>query len=476
MADTPFRPGGYREVLTVAWPLIVSTGSFTVMQFIDRMFLAWHSSVSLQAALPAGILSFTLVSGFMAVAGYANTFVAQHHGAGDARGCSRSVWQGIWLALLTWPLLLALIPVGRALLQWSGHPPAVLAEELDYFTILMAGSLNITLGAAVGSFFTGRGDTLTNMLATVAGNLVNIVLDYLLIFGKAGFPALGIRGAAIATVIAGAVTPLILLALYLGPSARASHATAATWRPDRALLARLVRFGLPSGLHLFLDVASFTVFVLFTGRMGELALTVSNMAFSINMVAFMPLMGISIAASILVGQYQGRRDPQTAERAGWTCLRVGLIYMALVGLTYLLAPQAYFWLFSRRAESGLGLAEVLPLGRQLLVMMAVWGLLDAANLILAGALKGAGDTRFVMIYSTLMAWGLLVPVQALIVRLGGGILVSWGWLTLYVIVLSSGFLVRYRGGRWKSIEVLETPPPPTSPLTREGGEGVVVME
>ena len=468
------EPGGYAEVLRVAWPLIVSTGSFTLMQFVDRMFLAWHSPVSIQAALPGGLLAFTLISGFMALAGYANTFVAQYHGAGDREGCSRATAQGLWLALLSYPLILLLIPVGRWLLRLSGHAPEVLAEELTFFTLLMAGGLSIPLGAGISSFFTGRGDSFTTMLANVAGNLVNIALDYALIFGHWGCPALGIRGAAYATVIAGFIAPAILFALYLGPRLRAAYRTAATLRPDRALLLRLVRFGLPSGLHLFLDVASFSAFVLLTGRMGEAALRVSNIAFSINMVAFMPLIGISIAATILVGQYQGRRDAATAARAGWNALRIGMGYMALIGLTYLLLPAAYFQLFARGGGAGLSLEALLPVGRLLLAMMAAWGLLDAINLVLAGALKGAGDTRFVMIYSTAMAWGLLVPGSWIILSSGGSIVAAWAWLTFYVMILSVGFWRRYRSGVWQSIEVIE----PVAPLTpaRPAAEAQVVME
>lgn len=124
-------PGGYREVLRIAYPLIISTGSFSLMQFVDRVFLARHSMVSIQAALPAGLLSFTLICAFMALAGYANTFVAQYHGRGDPEGCSRATAQGVWLSMLSWPLILLLVPLGRFLLQNAGHAPDVLAQELD---------------------------------------------------------------------------------------------------------------------------------------------------------------------------------------------------------------------------------------------------------------------------------------------------------------------------------------------------------
>ena len=469
------NPGGYREVLRMAYPLIISTGSFSVMQFVDRVFLARHSAVSIQAALPAGLLSFTLICAFMALAGYANTFVAQYHGSGDPRGCSRSTAQGVWLSLMSWPIILLLIPVGRWLLQGAGHAPDVLAQELDYYTILMLGGVTIPMGAAISSFFTGRGDTLTNMFAQVAGNVVNIVLDYALIFGRWGMPEMGIRGAALGTVVAGFVPLVILFALYFSRRMDLSFQTRSTFRVDRKLMARLIRFGLPSGLHLFLDVSSFSAFVLMTGHMGALPLAVSNIALSINTLAFMPLVGISIAAATLVGQYQGRQDPATAEKAGWTALKVGLIYMTGMATTYLLMPRLYFFLFSTGGEGGFSLDELVGLGRYLLIMMATWGLLDTVNLVLSGALKGAGDTRFVMWYSTAGAWGLLVPGQWVVIYvLKGDILMAWGWLTFVIMILSAGFWWRFRKGRWKSIDLLERQEPLLP--ARTGTEACVMPE
>ena len=469
------RPGGYAEVLRVSWPLIISMGSFTMMQFADRMFLAWYNTVSIQAALPAGILSFTLICGFMALAGYSNSFVAQYFGAGDKTGCSRSTAQGVWMSVLSWPMMLALMPVGRWILRVSGHAPEVLAEEMIYFNILMIGSVAVPLGSAVSGFFTGKGDTKTNMYANLAGNVVNVVLDYAMIFGRWGFPEMGIRGAAWATVVAGFVGPAIMFAIYFGRKMNAEFQTRSTFRFDGKLFARMIRFGLPSAGHLFLDVSSFSLFVLLTGRLGSVALSSSNIALAINNVAFMPLLGISIAASILVGQYQGRGDSETAEKAGWTCLKIGWMYMAVVGLTFVLFPRWYFELFSSRGSGSFPLNEVLSVGRVLLGMMAAWGLLDTINLIVSGALKGAGDTRFVMYYSVVMAWGVWITGELVILLvLKLGIVAAWVWLMVYVILMAVGFIWRYRSGRWKSIELIDRETPVQPP--RGGAEAMIVVE
>lgn len=475
MSTTIHQPGSYREVIRIAWPLVISMGSFTFMQFVDRMFLAWYSPVSIQAALPAGILSFTFVCTFMAMSGYANTFVAQYHGAGDPVGCSRSVAQAVWLSFLVWPVLILLIPLGWWLLEISGHGAAVLAEEKSYFTILTLGGVLVPLGSAISSFFTGRGETRTNMIATIAGNLVNLVLDYALIFGKFGAPEMGIKGAAIATLIAGLTTPAILFALYFSRRYNAAYQTRANLQIRWPLMLRLIRFGLPSGFNLLIEVSAFSLFILIAGRLGELALVLSNMALSINSLAFLPLIGLGIAAGTLVGQYQGRGDHETAALAARRAVHVGVFYVSLVGLSYVLFPRVYFAAFTLRAESGFAVDELMVTGRWLLVIMALWGLFDAVNVILAGALKGAGDTRFVLIYSTIVSWGVWVPgIMTIVLYLNGGLLGTWSWALLFVILLAVGYEIRFRGGQWKAIEVIESPPPP--PAGRTGAEALAIGE
>ena len=193
------EPAGYREVLRIAVPLILSTASLTLMLFVDRMFLSWHGQNSVAASTPGGITYFTICCLFMGTAQYVNTIVAQHHGAGDKRACARAVWQGLRFSVLSVPLILASIPLGLWVLEWAGHGPELLELEKSYFTILMFGGLALPFGAALSSFFSGRGKTRVVMWGNVLCNAANIVLDYILIFGKFGFPEMGIVGVGIAS-------------------------------------------------------------------------------------------------------------------------------------------------------------------------------------------------------------------------------------------------------------------------------------
>lgn len=449
------RFGGYRELFQIAWPLIISTGSFSLLNFCDRMFLGWYSPEAFRACVPAGILCFTMMCGFIALAAYSNTFVAQYFGARDYRKCSMATMQGIWLSLLSWPLMLALIPAGLFFLKLSGHGPAVYAEERIYFTILMLGSVSQPATAAISGFFSGRGDTRTVMMANVIGNTINIGLDYIFIFGKCGLPEMGIAGAAIATVIASGVSPGIMLYLFYSKRVDRQFSSRKAWRWNTAQMKRMIRYGGPSGIHLFLDLAAFSLFVLLLGRQGEAESIASNMALSINLFALLPMIGLGIATSIMVGQYMGAERPDLAQRAGWIALKAGMLYTVPLTLTFVLFPHFYVDLFGQ--DRGVAASpEVFELCRQLLIILVGWGIMDSTNFIMSGALKGAGDTHFVMYFHTSLAWAFFALGELLLVLVfHAGPLVAWLWCLIYITIIGTGFCIRFHSGRWKSIDILE---------------------
>lgn len=453
MSDAPPATITYRDLFRVALPLVITSASFTVLNFCDRMFLSWYSPVSIQAVVPAGILAFTLISFFMALCAISNSFVAQYYGAGERFRCGQVVAQAIFMALFSAPLIWALIPVGCWLLSLSGHAPAVLAQEKAYLSILMWGGFNPALAAAVGSFYSGRGKTHIIMWVHLIGNSLNIPLNWALIFGVGPFPELGIRGAALASLIAEFVAPSILLFAYFSRENRMRYRTRETLRLQRRLLGRMLRFGFPAGMHMVLDVGSFSLFVLLLGRFDEASLLACNIVLSINLIAFMPSVGIGQTASVLVGQCLGRRDPNEAEAAAWKAWRVAAGYTLVTVGSFVLFPEFYIHLFARGVSEQ---SEVFLIARRLLFFASAWGLMEATNSVLSGVLRGAGDTHFVMAFHTAVAWGFFALGEALIVLVfRQGLYVCWGWAIAYFAVLATGWILRMRTGRWKQIELIE---------------------
>lgn len=233
---------GYREVLVLAIPLILSTGAVTVQHFVDRMFLAWYSPEAIAAALPSGILNFTLMSLFIGTAGYVSAFVAQYYGAKRFEQIGPAVWQGLYLSLIGGLGFLFLIPLAEPFFRFVGHDPAVQQHEIIYFQVLCYGALPIIAASAMSGFFAGLGKTWPVMWVNVLATTVNLVLDYAMIFGKWGLSERGIQGAAIATVISQYFAVLLYIVLLFRRKYDACYQTLSGWKFNKTLFRRLIRF------------------------------------------------------------------------------------------------------------------------------------------------------------------------------------------------------------------------------------------
>ena len=300
------QPAGGREVLVVALPLVVSSLSWTVMTFFDRMLLKHHSGEAMSAAFTASTVWFAVLCLPLGMTMYTTTFVSQYFGAHRYERIGPSVWQGVWLALLVSPLLLMAIPLAPALFELAGHEAIVTKHEITYFQVLCWGAPALITAQALSSFYGGRGQTRVMMVVDTSVAVLNLGLDYLWIFGHAGFPAWGIAGAGWATVVALWVKALIYLLLFLQRHHRQKYASLTGMAFDRELFGRLLYFGGPSGWQLVLDVTGFTIFVVMVGRLGAVEQEATGMAFSISTLAFMPIWGFAQAAAILVGQHWAR--------------------------------------------------------------------------------------------------------------------------------------------------------------------------
>ena len=453
------KRNGYKDVLAISMPLVASMGSLTLMQFTDRIFLANYSMDAISAALPAGIVCFTAVSFFMGVAQYINSFVAQYTGAGALTRVGASLWQGIYFSLMSAVLLAALYFLSDPIFDLIGHSPRVRELEVTYFNVLTLGAGLVVLSAAMACFYTGRGLTWTTMWVHMAGAVVNIPLDYCLINGIGPFPELGILGAGIATVTASGVIVAILSLLIFSHANRTRFGTWSGRAFDRGLFGRLMRYGAPSGAQFFLEISGFTFFIQMVGRLGDLELAVSNIVLSIETLSFMPMIGFHIGNSTLVGQAIGRGTPDDGVYATTSALHITLVYMLLVSAVFLFMPEPLLHLFRADHHTVSEYTEIMGLGIILLRFVAVFCLFDSLNLIFSGAIKGAGDTRFIMWNIAAMSLGIMIiPSYVAVKVFGAGIYTLWTIATLYVCALGVAFLLRYRQGKWKSMRVIEEYP------------------
>ncbi len=458
VADDPEHAGSLRELLRIAVPLIISSGSVSVMHLANAVFLTWDSSTSLAAVVPAGVLQWTLISIVFGTVQYANTFVAQYEGAGRMDRAAAAVWQAIYLALVGGVMLNLLALFAGPLFDAIGHDKEVAVLEADYFGVLCFSSVPMLLTAALTCFFSGQGKTRVVMVVNVIGVSVNILSDYLLIFGNGPFPRMGIRGAGISTVLAQTVECLLLGWLFFQPAQRAKHGT---WRNrafDRNLFKRFLKFGFPQGVHFFLDVASFSVFMLLLGRLGKVELAATNLTFRLNTLAFIPMLGLGTAVSTLVGRRIGEGRPELAVRSTWTAFKVSAVYMLFFAAIFVLLPDLILMPFKAFSDPS-DFAKLRDPVVELLRFVAVYCFFDAMVIVFSFAIRGAGDTRFALLFSCIVAWTIMVlPTWISIRWYGGGLNACWWFCTIYIIVLGIGFFARFQAGHWKKMRVIEATP------------------
>ncbi len=446
------QQGSVKELWLLSYPLIITMGAQVVMQFVDRMFLAWHSHEALAACVPGGILAMTFGSLFVGTAGYTGVFISQYQARKKYASVTISLWQGVWLALISSCLLASLTPVGNALIRFFNHGVQVVPLEIKYFTILNLFSGFAILGNVLASFFSGRGETKIPMWVALCGNIINVILDYGLIFGKWGLPEMGIVGAAWATVIGGISMVILFTLLLIYRPICKKYKIGKLVGFYQPVFLRLLRFGVPNGFGFLMDVVSFTLFTFMVGHIDVISLQASNIIMSMQPVVFMVILGLGTGIQILVSKYQGLRRTDLSVSVVKSACKLGYTYAGLVALLYFCFPQFFVGLFITPGSTDAALitAKALPLIK--LVSFFVLG--DATYLIFGESIRGAGDTRFYMFVMLFCAWGLLIPGTWLLVyKMHASIFTVWSWLTFYAWLTAVFMLVRFLRGKWKKILV-----------------------
>ena len=454
-AVAPVGEGGlvkrYLEILRLVWPLALGMVNNAVMQFVDGVFLARESLESLEASLPASMLAILVMGFFQSVVAYSGTFVAQYHGAGDSRGIRMSYRAGLVITLAAGILAIAVIPLGLMAAPFMSENSAVVARASSYYAIVSVGAIALCGQMAASSYFTGRGKTRLVFWVNVIGNAVNIALDPILIFGFCGCPRLGMAGAAYATVAAMFVQWGVLAWCAERDLRRLPGGGAADVPCLWPLVGKVLRYGVPSGAYSALNILSFTIFVFVTGRIGDQEFAVSNACFKVNYFLFAPMEGFSICAATLVGQAQGRGDSAAAHRDAMRTLVLGLSLVAVLSALAVAFCRPILSLF---ASPGVQLSTFYSLGFWLFLLMAAWQMFDATDVIVSGALKGAGDTHFVMWWMTFCAFGLWLPLVWAVAKLHNTMTALWGTMVVYVVVICAGTLLRWYNGGWKRIKLV----------------------
>ena len=444
-----------KYMLKLAGPMIVTTISFTIMQFVDRFMVSRLGTDALAAILPAGMVSFLPGSFAIGVIVSVSTFVSQSLGRGAIKDCSSYCWQAIYMGLIYFLIVVAVMwPSASFIFKLMGQPDEIIGMEVVYFRIMLYAQVISVFIWCSSQFFMGIHRPIITMYAALCGQIVNVAANYVLIFGKFGFPPMGIAGAGWGTFIGVLVGAGIRMTLFLNGDINSKFECRRTTKIDFEKMKDLLKVGLPAGFELMTNVAFWGV-VLFglVGKFGKESLAATSAVFACTNVSVMPIVGIGSALTAAVGKAIGADRKHIAIKQTGICMKIALAYMGLIGLCFFVFrdPIMKFWSSD---------VKVIEAGINLLICAAIYQCFYAARIIYSGSLRGAGDT----------VWLAGMSATGAIVILGlGGFLISeffpqlgalgpWLGATLSVIAVGLANRWRFKSNRWQKIDLFKRRP------------------
>lgn len=439
-----------RPLLGLAAPMVLARASQSVITFADAIQVKHLGYQAIAATATGGLNVMGFVIPAMGTVFIIQSFVAQLAGRGDRDQAPRFAWYGLAIALGAALIAAAMIPLIGPALAHTSYSPEVRDQMTAYMAIRMTSIFAIVGVEALGNWYGGLGNTWMQMVAGLITMVAAVVLNWVLIDGHLGAPAMGVNGAALASTIASFLGFAFLVIAFVlrrggAPTARAAGLSLHELR-------RVLRFGLPNGLNWFLEFAAFQVFVnVVLANLGDATVAALNVVIAVNSMSFMPAFGLASAGAILAGQAIGRGD----RAAVWPQVKVTLactmVWMGAIGAAYAVFPGQVLSLFASD-RSG----ELVAIGTTMLVISAAWQLTDAISITLAETLRAAGDTAWTAAARLILAWLVFTPAAFLIVlRFGGGPVGAMLCLVGYLVLLAVALAWRFRSGAWKRIELIE---------------------
>ena len=432
-----------RAVLVLGLPLVGSHLAQFAVQMVDTIMLGWYDTTALAASVLATSFFFVV---FIMGAGFSFAvmpMVAEAAASDNSTRIRRVTRMGLWLSVLYALLFLPLMVWSDPLLRSLGQDPELSALAQEYLRIAGFGLFPALLVMVIKSYLAALERTGVVLWVTIMAVFLNVLVNYALIFGNLGMPELGLRGAAIASVISQALT-LGVLSLYVvrGPATREHVLFQRIWRPDPEAFREVFRLGWPIGLTNLAESGMFSASALIIGLIGTLPLAAHGIALQITAATFMIHVGLSQAATVRAGRAMGRKD--------WSGLAVGAQAVVLLSFGAVVLATIAFLAVPDLLMTGFLDPEsadrdaVLAIGASLLAVAALFQLVDAGQVMALGLLRGMQDTRWPMYAAAISYWGLGIPASYVLgVMLGFGGVGVWLGLVIGLLFASAALWWRY---------------------------------
>lgn len=467
--DTHGAVSPVREMMQIALPAIVTMTSYAVMTFVDRWIVSELGADALAGVGNGGIFAFLAAAFGLGSLTVINTYASQNLGAGKPREGSAYAWNGLWVSVMYWAIVL--LPIAlflpqifagmRGLFGVGEIAEATIRIETDYGRILLSGMVFTIAARGIAHYFYGLHKSWVVMISSITGNIVNLPLTYMLVHGLWIMPELGTNGAAVATVVGSFIELAIPMAIFLSAKYDRAYHTRRVWRPSLRHVHDLMRIGWPAGFMFSSEIVCWWVLTAgYTARFGSVQNAAGWAAMNYMHLSFMPAVGISIAATALVGKCMGAGRPDLAVQRTWLCLKFAIGYMAVCALCFVLFRHQMLSLFSGGDRfTPEEAAEFIRIGSWVLIVAAAFQVFDAVAITVTGALRGAGDTVWPGLITLVLSWSFIMGGGWLMVTYAPGLESIGPWMAgaAFIIVLAFVLLLRFMSGTWKSKKVLRDP-------------------
>lgn len=451
-----YKQGGFKEMLVIAVPIVISQSCDTLMVVTDRFFLSKLGAVQMNAVMAGGLSSYMMMCLFTGIIGFSTALVGQYLGAKRKEMCSITTTQAFLFAVMAYPIILLMKPLGYMLFDFLGLGEEQMKYQRVYFDILVFGSFIGLFRGVIYSYFSGIGRTRIIMTSTIVAMVVNVGVNYVIIFGRFGFPAMGIEGAAYGTLIGGISGLAMLVWAYFRKENREEFDIAQSFRFVPKVFKKLLHFGSPPGIEQLINVLAFNSIVLIFQAHSDVSAAAASITFSWDMVSFVPLIGVQIAVTSLVGRYMGAMRSDLAEKSALSGLKFGAMFSAIVFVLFIFFPGFLVDVF-RPQEYDPIFEQARSLSIFMIQIAAIYVTVEAVVVTFVGVLRGSGDTLFAMVLSTTMHWAMAISIYLILNRFDGSPRTAWMVSVGAFFLMGIIFYLRFRSGKWKEIEMVDHP-------------------
>ena len=463
------------EVWKQAWPTVIAMLSYTSMQFVDSLMVSVLGPIEVAAQGNGGIWSWVPLAAAFGALTLVNTLVAQRVGAGRTNEIARYGWAGLWLCVFYW--LVVLLPFALfipMLFESMGHDPTLVAMESSYARILLVGGVILLISKALSNFFFGLQRPKVVTIGAIAGNIANVLGNYVLVYGERGLPelglpgipgvpALGVAGSAIGTVIGTTVELIVPLMFFLSRKLNAQLNVWREWRPNVAAMREVLRLGWPAGFQFGNEIVCWAIFMtVLAGSFGNEHMTAGWAAMRFVHISFMPAVGLATAATSLVGKHIGEGDLVRAARSAHASVAIAVLWMSVCAVIFVVFRHELTSVFIDADTPADSAARIRDIGATIFICAAIFQTLDAVGLVYTGALRGAGDTLFPGLATVVLSWAIIVGGGFLMTRYRPDLASTGPWIasTAYIAILGVVLAVRFERGGWRALHLLAPVPKP----------------